>query len=442
MYLDKSTLRDLDIFAAASGDLTIFSMLDRTRTEAGRHHLRLRVTQPVDTAAEILALQDAHRAIASDLEAIRSEIDRADLDGVTRYLGSRWTLPSAMQWPIRLLSHAWLGVRYPAYLNDVAEGQRQVRAMLRAADNLARRFADLSNPVLSQLCRELAGHLDSRECKSLLQLPTEGSSRLVFDGRARGAARKQLLTIVDLLAQLEALWSVAAATVEHAWEFPIAGHSLSIRGLKHPFLRHTAVANDLELDEAIRVCFVTGPNMAGKSTFLRAVMIALLLAHIGCGVPAQSMTFAPVRGLFSSINIVDNIVGGESYFLAEVRRIGSLAATLRQHGSVVAVLDEPFRGTNVHDAGEATMGVVLRLAQHRDSVTFIASHLAEIGPAMANDPRIRFLHFAANVDGGAPIFDFTVRNGLSDQRLGMMLFRQEGVLDLLDSMATPSPENG
>jgi DNA mismatch repair ATPase MutS len=120
-------------------------------------------------------------------------------------------------------------------------------------------------------------------------------------------------------------------------------------GLFHPFLGGNAVPNDLHLHDKVRVCLVTGPNMAGKSTF----------------------------------------------YLAEVRRIGALATALSDHGSAVAVIDEPFRGTNVHDAAEATLAVITRLATHRSALVLVASHLAEVVPAIARDPRPRSIVIAS-----------------------------------------------
>jgi DNA mismatch repair protein MutS len=192
------------------------------------------------------------------------------------------------------------------------------------------------------------------------------------------------------------------------------------------------VPNDLYLDDRTRVCFVTGPNMAGKSTFLKAVGVAVLLAHAGCGVPAVSMEFATVRTIFSSVQVVDNLSAGESFYLAEVRRIRSLAVAIHDHGSAVAVLDEPFRGTNVHDAAEATLAVISRLIAHPAALVFIASHLAEIVPFIVDDPRVCLLHFSADVTTERPLFDYQLRKGISAQRLGMTLLKQEGVLELLD----------
>jgi DNA mismatch repair ATPase MutS len=206
-------------------------------------------------------------------------------------------------------------------------------------------------------------------------------------------------------------------------------------GLFHPFLGRDAVPNDLHFDDRVRVCFVTGPNMAGKSTFLKATAVAVLLAHTGSGVPAISMEFVPVGTVFSSVQIVDNLTAGESFYLAEVRRIGALAVALADHGSAVAVVDEPFRGTNVHDAAEATLAVITRLAAHPAALVLVASHLGEVVPAILDDPRIAFLYFAADMAGDQPRFDYRARKGVSEQRLGMTLLRQEGVLDCLERSA-------
>jgi DNA mismatch repair protein MutS len=228
------------------------------------------------------------------------------------------------------------------------------------------------------------------------------------------------------------MWSLAVATTEHEWSYPTPSSRLNARGLRHPFLGPPGVPYDIQLSDQVRVCFVTGANMAGKSTFLRTVAMSMLLAHVGCGVPAESLEFPAVRMIFSSLKVSENLGAGESFYLAEVRRIRALAMALHQGGSVIAVLDEPLRGTNVHDAVEATLAIITRLAAHPAALVFIASHLAEVVPAIVDDPRVRLLHFAADLTNDQPRFDFRLREGVSAQRLGMTLLRQERVLDLLE----------
>jgi DNA mismatch repair ATPase MutS len=276
--------------------------------------------------------------------------------------------------------------------------------------------------------------LAAPEARTLLTLCAQRSraSLTAFDQFARGAAARALLIeLVEAIGEVDAMWSLAAATAEHGWSYPVPGSRFRIDGLFHPFLGAHAVANDLHLDDDVRVCFVTGPNMAGKSTFLRTVAVALLLAHAGCGVPAAAMEFPVGSTIFSSVQIIDDLAGGESFYLSEVRRIKALALALREQPATFAVVDEPFRGTNIHDAAEATLAVVTRLVNRPSVLALVASHIVEITPALAADPRVRLLHFAADLTTGQPTFDYRLREGVSSQRLGMTLLKQEQVLDLL-----------
>ncbi len=237
--------------------------------------------------------------------------------------------------------------------------------------------------------------------------------------------------------------SLAVATAEHGWVYPRPGPSLRIAGLVHPFLGPDSVANDLNLSDNVRVVFLTGPNMAGKSTFLKAVLVAMILAHAGAGVPARSMEFPVVEVMFSSVKVEDSLSAGESFYLAEVRRIRALAQALRTHSSAIAIIDEPFRGTNAHDAAEATLAVITRVAEHPRALVFVASHIAKVVPAIVDNPRMRLLHFAADMTAEQPRFDYRIRDGVSTQRLGMTLLKQEGVLELLDGFkASPGANRG
>jgi DNA mismatch repair protein MutS len=324
------------------------------------------------------------------------------------------------------------------YLREIGNGQFRVVSLLRAAADLSSKLSATKAEILKESGAKLAALLSAREAQLLLGFGARESTsgQLAFDELARDAAKPLLLELIGHLGTLEAMWSFGVATAEHGWSYPRPAAQLRSVGLFHPFLGRGAVANDLDLDPETRVCFVTGPNMAGKSTFLKAVGIAVLLAHAGCGVPAVSMEFATVRTIFSSVQIVDNLSAGESFYLAEVRRIKSLATALREHGSALAVLDEPFRGTNVHDAAEATLAVISRLVSHPAALVFVASHLAEIVPSVVDDPRVSLLHFSAEVTAERPVFDYQLRRGLSTQRLGMTLLKQEGVLELLDQTSS------
>lgn len=442
MPLDPATLHDLDVLSTSTlRGPTLLGLVDRTRSRAGREALRQRLVGPSDSAEGILALQCAHQSLAANAASYRAILDRTDTDAAERYLDSSWQLPSARPVHTRFVDGLWRPRWFRDYLREIGSGQFRIVTLLRAAGDLSSKLSTANAESLQELGARLAALLSAREAQRLLGLGTHQSTsgQVAFDQLARDAAKPLLLEIIGYLGTVEAMWSFGVATAEHGWSYPRPAAQLRTVGLFHPFLGRSAVANDLHLDHQTRVCFVTGPNMAGKSTFLKAVGVAVLLAHAGCGVPAASMEFATVRTIFSSVQIVDNLSAGESFYLAEVRRIRSLAAALRDNRSAVAVLDEPFRGTNVHDAAEATLAVISRLVSHPEALVFVASHLAEVVPSVVDDPRVCLLHFSADVTGERPVFDYQLRRGLSSQRLGMTLLKQEGVLELLEPSSSDAP---
>ena len=431
MFVDAATLQDLEIVPMPTvRGTTLWSLVNRTRTRVGSEALRERLLNPPHTADEILALQRAHQVLAAESSAYRHTLDRAAADEVERYLNANWQLPRDMPPLIRL--RKWCR----QYLEEVERGRTLVTSLLESAADLRGRLAETDAAILQEIGDEIGTLMERDAIQELRGVVSLRTSPFHFDQLARDSAKSSLTRLLQCVGRLEALWSVGVATSEHGWTYPRPSSRLRAVGLFHPFLGRDAISNDLHLDDHVRVCFVTGPNMAGKSTFLKATAIAVLLAHTGSGVPATSMEFVPVGTVFSSVQIVDNLSAGESFYLAEVRRIGALAVALADHGSAVAVVDEPFRGTNVHDAAEATLAVITRLAAHPAALVLVASHVGEVVPAILADPRIALFYFAADVTGDQPRFDYRLREGISEQRLGMTLLRNEGVLGLLEHCAT------
>jgi len=435
---DAATLADLEYLSPASATgSSVLALMDRTLSRVGRMRLTERLSMLHDTSERILDVQSAHQELGAHAAEYRHLLEQADLDRVTRFLDSNWRLPSSMSAVGRLATRLWRARWFRDYERDLHDGYTHVTAMLAAARGLSEALLAAGSPALQSLAQELAHALAEPAIRPLTVRGRLTTARLMeFDQAARGTGKDAVKRLVHLVGTAEAMWSLGVSAAEHGWHYPRPGRTLRFVGLRHPFLdRGDAAANDLELSDAVRVCFLTGPNMAGKSTFLKAVAIAMLLAHAGCAVPADAMEFPVVACVFSSGQPHDDLHRGESLYLAEVRRMGSMAKALRASGSMFAVIDEPFRGTNLLDAQEATLAVITRLAGHPAALVFVASHLVELVSSLTDDPRIRLLHFAADMSGGEPHFDFLLRDGVSTQRLGMTLLRREGVLEVLDDAA-------
>lgn len=432
MFLDPNTLHDLEILPTAPArGMTVWALIDRTRTRVGRAALRHRLKAAPRSANDIIDLQNAHQTIASSASSYRTILDHSDPDAVEEYLSVSWQLPADME---RLV---WRRRWYRDYLRDVGYGQQRVRNLLAAAAELQDSLNATGSDLLKQIADQISSLLETSEARDLRRLSNSKSSASTrdFDQLARYQGKTVISSLLDCTGEVEALWSIATATIEHGWSYPRPGMRLAVSGLFHPFLGKASVRNDLDIPHEVRVCFVTGPNMAGKTTFMKAVAIAVFLAHIGCGAPATSMEFPVVGTIFSSIDISDNLNAGESFYLAEVRRIRDLAVALGEHGSGLAVIDEPFRGTNVHDATEATLATISRLAALPAGLVFVASHVGEVASAIRDNARVLLIHFSAEVANDQPRFDYKLRGGVSTQRLGMTLLKQERVLEFLERLA-------
>ena len=137
--------------------------------------------------------------------------------------------------------------------------------------------------------------------------------------------------------------------------------------LFHPLLP-TPVSYDVTLNQQENFLFLTGANMGGKSTFIKAVGVAVYLAHTGMGVPAQEMQLTLFDGLLSNINVVDNIVQGESYFFNEVQRIRKTIDKISDGKKWLILIDELFKGTNVQDAMKCSSTVIEGLLKIKNSL--------------------------------------------------------------------------
>jgi DNA mismatch repair ATPase MutS len=255
-------------------------------------------------------------------------------------------------------------------------------------------------------------------------------------------ARPAIEAAVAAMRLLDALASLGSLVGRSGFAFPEilppAARQLELRGLFHPQLSHV-VPNDVVLDDAASVMVLTGPNMAGKSTFLRALGVAVLLAHVGAPVPAQYARISRCDRLFGVFGVSDSLLRGESYFLAEVRRIGELASALDAGDVTVSLVDEAFRGTNVSDASDATALLVESLRQCGLSFSVVATHLVEVADRHTGSDGVSCACFDAHHDGSAWRLPFRLRNGVSSQRLGMLLLEREGVAATLRRIQSGTP---
>jgi DNA mismatch repair protein MutS len=256
----------------------------------------------------------------------------------------------------------------------------------------------------------------------------------------RSAMREKLAGLMEIIFELDVYMAVAKVSIAHnlsgAMAFPADQAILKAEELRHPLLPR-AVGNDLNFDVRSNVLFLTGANMAGKSTLMKAIGINFYLAHMGFPVAAKQLEFSVKEGLFSSINTPDDLKQGYSHFYAEVMRVKNVAEEVATGKNVMVVFDELFKGTNVKDAYEATLAVTEAFALYNNCFFIISTHIVEVGEALKNHTsNIRFKFLPTIVENNIPRYTYKLSEGISSDRQGMMIILNEGILKLL----TP-PEN-
>lgn len=248
--------------------------------------------------------------------------------------------------------------------------------------------------------------------------------------RHRGLVQKLLRHIY----RLDVYITVGKVALQKEFAFPVAleagQRGISLEAVYHPLVKN-AVANTLDITGNQHVLFLTGANMAGKSTFMKAMGISLFLAHMGFPVPARRMAFPVMDGIFTTINLSDNLGSGASHFYAEVLRIKKVAGALAQGKRLFVIFDELFRGTNVRDAYEATVALTSAFANRAGSLFLISTHIIEAGEVLGQDGRLRLVYLPTRMEGNKPVYSYVLKEGITSDRHGMVIINNEGILDLL-----------
>ena len=242
---------------------------------------------------------------------------------------------------------------------------------------------------------------------------------------------------IATLGEVEALQSLATSTSLPGWSQPEFVESpdflLEAEAAFHPLLPG-ATPNPVRLGRDDPLVFLTGPNMAGKTTYLRTVALLVVLAQMGARVPARNVRLAPVEALLTSLSPTDDLSAGVSFFVAEINRVKEAASLVASGRRALVLFDEVFKGTNVKDALEATTLVIQGFARAPRTGSIFSSHLSGLAGVLGDNAAIRLRRFDGDVVDGSPSFSYRLESGVSDRRVGMLLLEQAEVPELLKRM--------
>jgi ABC-type lipoprotein export system ATPase subunit len=240
--------------------------------------------------------------------------------------------------------------------------------------------------------------------------------------------REVLLHGLSALAELETLCSLACFSAEQpvaCYPEPTGETSLAIQDGRHPLLpAQDAIANDVRLTPDKRTWVITGPNAAGKSTFLRMVGVNTLLAQAGAAVAARAMTWSPVR-LITDVRVRDDLAKNESYFLSEVRRLRRLVLDAGNATPIFGLIDEPFRGTNSQEKTAAGIALLDHLMAS-PNLLLVATHEELLAQVAARTASAENYHFQEHLHDGGITFDYRLRPGPATTRTALRILEREG----------------
>ncbi|MEB3299527.1 MAG: DNA mismatch repair protein MutS [Candidatus Sericytochromatia bacterium] len=250
---------------------------------------------------------------------------------------------------------------------------------------------------------------------------------------AVAAQAPRLLDLAADLAMLDTLATLAGQAVRWGWTCPDVdeGSDLVLEDARHPVLERLLpagayVPNDLRLDTSEhRLLIVTGPNMSGKSTWMRQAALVVILAQMGSWVPARRATVGLVDRIFTRIGAVDDLATGQSTFMVEMNET---AAILNQAGPrALILLDEIGRGTSTHDGISIAWAVAEDLASRVKARTLFATHYHEMVALSRSQPGVRSYRVLVQEQEGGIVFLRRVVPGAADRSYGLEVARLAGL---------------
>lgn len=439
MQIDDISFNDISIFHAEES-YSIFHKLNFTRTEGGKEWLRHFFSSPFSDIKKITGTQNILKKLIERVDDWPQEISNGTVLVMIKFLDYALDTignnPSAVDaFMYRLLhsadySMAKFSVKH---FTDFFRGLKKIETIL----------ANVDMPVNFKMYIDRIGHLLSavEPFKQMAAIEKDENipqhKNLYFAANVRVNYKIEVQELIEIYSRLDAWYSMAFAVKKYNLQFPEFIDSdkpfIEAKGLYH-LLLHNPVPYHLQMSPEHNFLFLTGANMAGKSTLIKSVGSSVFLAHIGMGVPASAMRLTMFDGLISNINVVDNIAKGESFFFNEVQRIKNTVQKISDGKKWLVLIDELFKGTNVEDAMRCSLAVIKGLVKVKTSLFILSTHLYEIGDELQELPTIAFRHFETMVTEDALSFSYQLKEGISKDRLGYLILRREKVVDMLEKL--------
>lgn len=233
------------------------------------------------------------------------------------------------------------------------------------------------------------------------------------------------------LAQIDLLVNFAARAVDLRLVRPALSDQMEllIEDGRHPVVEQALdmnfVPNSIHLNDDTRMQLVTGPNMGGKSTYMRQIAVLTLLAHTGCYVPAKSVTIGPIDRIFTRIGASDDLAGGRSTFMVEMTEMAHILRNATDKSLVL--VDEIGRGTSTFDGLALAWACATDLSKRVNAYVLFSTHYFELTGLADQLPKVVNVHLDAVEHGDSIVFMYSVKPGPANQSFGLQVARLAGV---------------
>lgn len=405
-FVDEVTLKELKILRRDSPTDSLVEVLDRTVTTEGKQNLINHLNHPLASKEEIVSF---HRLIKS----IHLKLDM--------WIPFQELLKSNLFVKVRQLKDQQLIYDKPLFskifIKKRESGKDQMVQFLL-------RLSEITQSILS--FDKHPGILDELQ-KYLVHfqlLMVKQKNYKYANWFCLNVKYKELSRLLEILFQIDALISMAKVHGEMKLVFPKwndVNEPLEIQGLRNLIIRNP-VPNDLILEQHKRRIFLTGPNMAGKSTFLIALGHLFYLARCGLGVPAVSAKIPWIDVLFTAFESSTVISKGLSFFGSEVERSVEAKKLISTNSKVLILADELYKGTNVVDSHDC-LKYFAEKVETESTLAFFATHLTDC-VASFNDSVTEKLYFEGEQAGNTITFNYILNKGISFQKLGLVMLRE------------------
>jgi DNA mismatch repair protein MutS len=435
--IDKQTVWDLNLFPEKRNDKAILSIYSKTATIGGREILREVFESPV---SDLNFLENRKKEISFFVSSeCFIKLNSGQLEYIEWYLRNQRV-------PLKdnIIDAAVDSVRNKLKPDSdyytISEGILHIIRLLSNLDLFIEEAREITLPdTLDQDFEIVKTFIFARELKKVLTQSDDLSFTQInsLDYFFRVSNKNDFRRLLDTVYKIDILQTLSQLIKKDGFTLPEYSSDkkniFEVEEAFHPLLSDP-VPNSFTFKNNSNLCFITGPNMSGKSTFLKSMGLMIYLSHLGFPVPAKKMTTSLFDGLFTTINLTDNLNIGYSHFYSEVKRVKDLVTRINTDKKLFIIFDELFRGTNVKDAYDASLMIISALAKIKDNLFFISTHILEVAETLDQKDQIMFSCFESELKDQQPVYDYKLKAGISKERIGLLIIKNEKIPEILDQI--------